>query len=243
MGLWTVHPDSAVHGAWRLASNVIPAFPAPITLGGWFRRVVGTAGFEWHTAMKCGTNAYLDISTNPTGSLYWEVFNGATMAALHFRGSNLALNLGEWYFSLCRWTPNTAIRQQTISQAGVITQSEAIAAQGTISAIEWFQIGTDGAAASRFNIAEFFGLWPDPFGPDGYIPNDLLRKIAYEGPFSVPRIGRSVQFYLPCRDGTFGGGVMPVRTSLSVMNSRPMISPHPPVNWVQPNDYMVLGMM
>jgi hypothetical protein len=185
----------------------------------------------------------LDISTNPTGSLYWEIYNGATMAALHMRGSNLALNLGEWYFSLCRWAPNVELRQQTISQSGVITQGFDTGAQGTISAIEWLQLGTDGAASARFNMAEFFALWPDPFGAVGYIPNDLLRKIAYQGPFSVPEIGRSVRLYLPCRDGTFDGGVLPSRTEITVMNSRPLVSPHPPVNWVHPRQYMALGMV
>jgi hypothetical protein len=243
MGIWTGPPAGAGYGAWRLDGAPFLTFPTPVVFGGWFRVMATTAGYEWHLSGKCGTNAYFNINLNPQSSLYWEVFNGSTIDALHFRGSNLALTLGQWYFSLCRWNPPTGVRQQTISEAGVITQGVGSTAQGTLTAMTYMQLGTDSSATGRLNIAEFFALDPDPFGADAYISNALLRQIAFNGPFSIPHVARSVRLYVPFRDGTPNGLILPRTTRALAMNSRPPVSPHPPVNWVSPREYPNLGIV
>jgi hypothetical protein len=236
--MWTGIPGGAAGAGWYLGRNWIPI--QSCVIGGWFRVALGTAGYEGVLGVSSPSNSF-GVSINPNGSLYWQAETpGPTYRAVHFRGSDLALNLGEWYFSLCRWYSSSVIRAQTISQSGVITQGVDTAAQGAFAAPTSWVIGPSFAASSRINIAEVFVLNPDPFGVDGYIPNDLLRQLAYRGPFSIPSVARSVYRYFPLRDGHPQSPINDDTFAKVIVT--PPASPHPPVNWVQPQEYTALGM-
>lgn len=238
MGMWTGIPGGAAGAGWYLWKNWIPV--QACVIGGWFRVVTGTAGYEGLMGISVTANSF-GLNINPNGSLYWQAETaGPTYRAVHFRGSDLPLNLGEWYFSICRWYSSSVVRAQTISQSGVITQGVDTGAQGAFTTPTQWVLGPGFAASSRVNLAEVFVLSPDPFGADGYIPNDLLRQLAYKGPFSVPHVGRCVHRYFPLRNGH---PFSPINNDMfaKAINTPPA-SPHPPVNWVQPNDYRALGM-
>src|SRR5512140_1820915 len=103
MGMWTVRPEGGISN-WNLSGGFAPV--QNCVVGCWFRLLVGTTTWENLFNQRDGLNtSRFGLYIEPSGSVYWQTeAPGALYSTAHVKGTQSAVNLGEWYFSIAHWS-------------------------------------------------------------------------------------------------------------------------------------------
>lgn len=249
----TISPD----GVDRYVKNAnAPATVAPLMVGCW---ATSAGPFPDNNCLWClhnsaapGAGDLFSIQTGFGFTIGFEVWQQSGNVDQYF-GVSLTPVANAWYYILARSVAANNNRLSVLCPDGSIVH----AADTTSSApgnVDSWSIGTyePGAPGGETgfawdgNIAELFVATCDIQPDGGQTLEWLLRKLAYEGPFSLPHIVPSITEYRSFRNGVFGLGrgdnYGAKNAALTASTEWPRPASHPPLspNYARPSDGRLL---
>lgn len=178
-----------------------PAITAlPFSVGLWVQ-YINVNGTVWCLTDGAGSGGWeTSISSSTLVRMgYWTGSNAPTT-------SNATVALGEWFYVVGRFITNSNRRLAVLrSSTWAVEHSNATVGQAaTLSrmALGIFSASSDSKPANA-QAGEFW-ICDGDMGPDPTLPldDDLVRKLAFDGPFSVPHVAPMVVDYLSLRSGS-----------------------------------------
>lgn len=233
-----------------LLNSSPPVTAYPITVGMWVNMLSVSAVLNTLVSFVdtgSTTNFFrLDISSTEVPQIgYSDTASGFSAA----NGS--AMTAGTWHFLLGRFISTSTARLSQLTPAGNIVNA-ATSATRTPAGIDSISIGRNQTSSPDTPcdalIAEFWYTNID-VQPDGGVSNgDLVRQLAYGGPFSMPHVAASLIEYrsfrkslasdsdesAECYQGSATG------QQIWTNNNGATVGPHPPLPyWYQsPQDFI-----
>jgi hypothetical protein len=180
-------------------------FTVPFSWGFWTRPTATALSQSMgvsctSSSVDIGFYCESDAATATTGVLgYWNGTSGGGFILI-----TGAWAAGSWTYVICRVISATNRRFTILKPNGTITETQDVAnvTYGTIT--RWSLGGfASSAAADDFTNGEVQEFWTSPTDiyPIGAIPTDMVRQLAYRGPWSIPHIAGTVEDYRSLRNG------------------------------------------
>ncbi|HXF88145.1 MAG TPA: LamG-like jellyroll fold domain-containing protein [Xanthobacteraceae bacterium] len=225
------------NGTDQYLSYTLPSsVSAPWSAGYWFRPDTVDA------ATRCVFSIMNSGTTGSGWDLEYDVANGlgfwAASAGSWFGATTTAPTAGQWHYAVCRAISSTNRRLAVLRPDGSTSHAQnttSVTPAGctavTIAALR------ESTPALHMNgsVAEFWFANVDPVPDGGQMPDDILRRLALNGPFSLRSLQSNIIIYRSlfqslARDEIFGdiywgGNTQP--QSWSNVNGA-IVTDHPP---------------
>jgi hypothetical protein len=184
-------------GSTSFLSSISPAnVPFPYTVACWFQvTVAATAVALTGQSNNTVTNQYWFIGRDTSDHINLQV--SGTGGTTFLQGT-VAIPINSWVFVVARMISATSRRVAVLHPGGV---SEHIS-QATSNSPSGLNRQSIGVLERTTNVSFFPGLVGEVWGmaadvqPDGgQLDDNILRALAYRGPFALPHLISSLQFY------------------------------------------------
>jgi hypothetical protein len=203
---------------------------APFTVGCWVSAAnFATAGFWTIFDDPSGTNWFQLYC--PAGNFHFAATTSGLGGEVAAVGGGATANM--WFFVVCRANSPTNRRIDMISADGSTTHGQNTTSN--VPAASTFYLGS-GAGNALGSVAEFWYTDTDIQADGLQLDDNLLRQLAYGGPFSVPHIEKDIIEYRSLRsaitsakdrsDEVYSGHLG--RQAWTATNA-PIIAPHCPL--------------
>lgn len=184
-----------------LQNSAPPAFAYPFTVAMWTLPggLLANRTF-WVWSDNTTTNNYFEIGTTGAGATLFNAQAGASLATTNTTGST-----GQAIYIIARVISATEKRLASmLSSTGVIGQANT-ATNVTPTGLNTMALGAriDSGGASRAwdgRISEFWWTSNDVGLGGGNLDASLIRRLAREGPFSVPHVADNLVEYRSFRN-------------------------------------------
>lgn len=165
----------------------------PITIGMWLLPdSLATNSTAWLLRNSSNSAIFLRVGANAT-QWFIAAADGSSTTQTAFG----AATVGQWAFIFARWISATNRKMDVIEFSGSISHGTS-ATSRAITGIDGMAIGgSPDSAALAWNgrIAEFWLTNTDIQGDGLQLQDDYLRRLAFGGPFAIPRIGPDLLEY------------------------------------------------
>jgi hypothetical protein len=184
----------------RMSENLEFILPSPIALeypfmmSCWSKASSRGASYDSQFIAGCSLDVSLQIvsSDNAGAKNYWERADasGPTYYQVDaYTGADAA-----WRFTLCNVISASSMRMQTMHPDGSITSAQNTSDASAVD-LTCLWIGHSWGVEENNQVAECTLFNKHLLKANAYLPNDLVRKLAYFGPFSIQALGSSVVYY------------------------------------------------
>ena len=179
----------------RAIPETVPTTIFPLTVGAWvYPKSANTMAF-FSIGDNTVTNQYGAIRRQNTGTVSISAAAGSSESSAN---NGVAINANTWNFVVGRFISATNRRVGVLHSTSVISHASGTTSRAPTGANE---IRVSGHAASAVTnamdgrVAEWWYATAD-VQPDGaQIQDQLLRALAFGGPFSVPAIAKNIVEY------------------------------------------------
>jgi hypothetical protein len=229
---------SIVGGSFHVlnqATVVASVLTVPFTVGFWVYPTVGSS-VAWSAGGATDIGWRLENYNTGTGwSMYYYNAGQSGQAQTATGGA-----LNAWQYIVMRFigTTNRRLSVWTPGQAPTHVQGTGSVTPGTLT---MHTIGAAKSGASEYGyysgwFAEYFAATGDIQANNAQLDDQVLRRMAMEGPLSVPHIVPRVVEYRPLMCGVYDRDVLRRGSNWTATNG-PTSSAHPPLygTYVRPN--------
>lgn len=183
----------------RLSNSAPPTTNYPFSVGLWVYPTTTAVNKDfWSLADTGTTNNWWKIGQNTADNWLFSAQAGGTVSTM--AGGTLTANA--WAFLLARGISATSRRLDILHADGHISQFSNTQSRAP-TGIDRMSLGCgDNSTPGEFfdgNIAEFWYTDTDIQADGAATNSDIVRQLAYGGPFSVPHIGAAVIEYRSLR--------------------------------------------
>ena len=189
----------------RIVNSVSPITAVPFSVGCWVSpNAAGVTRSIWSITDTGGTGNYWVLQQRNTN--VWRFLVTATTGVAADIGTVTA---SRWTFIICRGISATNWRISVLHFGGDITHNQNTTSK-VPAGIDSIAIGClNESSASSFyggNIGEFWYTNSDIQADGAQLNDDLMRQLAYGGPFSVPHIAKDILEYRSLRANPTSNG-------------------------------------
>jgi hypothetical protein len=226
------------------ATHTVTAFPYSVGL--WAYPVTTTAGTIFSLVDTGATNQYQRVSIS--GGSQWSIRAAAGGAENSAASGTVTAN--RWAFLVARFIDATNRRLDVLQFSGSVVSIQGTLSRAFPTSAETMALGANeiSAPADFLNgsIAEFWYTKTDIQPDAAALNSNLLRQLAYGGPFSVPHVAQAIVEYRALRSHptlndpieTYSSGAENTWTNTGSAT----LGPHPPLPYwyVKPNQTQTL---